>query len=1030
MDDHETNKHTNIKLMLDSAPFAAHFWDEELNIIDCNQAAVKMFNQSSKQEYIEKYFELTPEFQPDGMRSIDKLRYLINETCKSGYQKVEWMRRSLDGEPIPVEITLVRVEYEDKKLIAGYCRDLREHRQMTDDIEKRDTLLNVINRIAVLLLAAANEEKFEESLLEGMALIGRCLGVDFVQIWPNEVHDGILHFALQYKWLSDIGEQAPPIQIGTAVPYSQRWKELFLRGECINGPLSALPQEDQDLLSPLGITSTVTLPLFYQDKFWGLFCVDDCVKERYFNEGELNLMFSAGLMLVNAINRNLQAAEMSLQLTKLNLVVKATKIGLWGMEVIKDDPVNPNNALMWSDEFRQMLGFTDETDFPNILSSWSDRLHPDDKARTLAAFAKHLLDTTGKTPFDLEYRLQKKDGQYAYYRDSGTTIRDEQGNAVRVAGALLDITETKNLLFDLKTEKEAAQSANKAKSEFLANMSHEIRTPMNAIIGMSEILGHEELNDRQISYVNDIRTSAQSLLGIINDILDMSKIEAGRLELQPTDYIFEQFADNIVSMFTHVAGNKGLDFIYETSGNIPECLLGDDIRLRQALTNICGNAVKFTEKGYVKLSVTTDGGMLIFKVEDTGTGIYKEDIPKLFNAFEQADKSKNRGLVGTGLGLSITKAFVEMMGGEITAESEYGHGAAFTISVPIVEGNAENIRQVKASSITRAISAPDAKVLVTDDNGFNLKVASGFLNFMDIEAELADSGAKAIELVQEKDYDIVFMDHMMPEMDGVETVHKIRELGGKYEELTIIALTANAIAGAREMFLENGFNDFVSKPIDASELQDIVLRHLPKGKIQEGESNDNRQALLAKEAELRRKSILTFTKENKSTFESITKALNEGDITTAHRIAHTLKSNSGYLGKHALHDALFSLEMSLYADPPSYTPEQLAAIKKELDEALLEFKPILEEAESEKPFAVQIGAGELTTLLKELKPLLEKSDFGATSYVEKLQGIAGMKELVEKVDDYDFLGALKIIEQLVKTNQLLNRIREEHIIDK
>ena len=1012
MDNNDSQQNTSIKLMLDSAPFAAHFWDEDLNIIDCNQAAVNMFNMSGKKEYIERYFELTPEFQPDGKRSIDKLRSLINEACKTGYQKTEWMRRSASGEPIPVEITLVRVEHQDKNLIAGYCRDLREYRQMSNDIERRDTLLNVINRIAVLLLSAANEDNFEESLLRGMELIGRCLDVDFVQIWPNVIQDGVLHFALKYKWLSDIGEKAPPIPIGTAVPYSERWKNLFYRGDCVNGPLSKLPQEDQELLSPLGITSTVTLPLFYQDEFWGVFCVDDCIKERYFTESELNLLYSAGLILVNAINRNQHAAEMRLQLAKLNLVVKASKIGLWDMNVVKEDPVNPNNIFMWSDEFRHMLGFTDENDFPNILSSWSNRLHPDDRSGTRFAFVKHLMDTSGNSPYDLECRLQKKNGEYAYYRASGATIRDEEGNAMRVVGALMDITETKKLLHDLETEKEAALSANRAKSEFLANMSHEIRTPMNAILGMSEILGHEELNDRQVSYVNDIKISAQSLLGIINDILDMSKIEAGKLELNPVDFIFEQFADNIVSMFTHVAGNKGLDFIYETSGSIPECLLGDDIRLRQALTNICGNAVKFTEKGHVKLSVAAVGDKLIFTIEDTGSGISKEDMPKLFDAFEQVNKNKTRGLVGTGLGLSITKAFIDMMGGQIAVESQYGHGTAFTVTIPVIEGNAGNIRQFETGSVAKTISAPEAKVLVTDDNGFNLKVASGLLGLMDIEAELAESGAMATALVQQNDYDIIFMDHMMPEMDGIETVRHIRSLGGKYQDLTIIALTANAISGAREMFLENGFDDFVSKPIDAVELQEVVQRYLPPEKIQKGVDYDNQQSLLAKEAELLKKSILTFVKENEDSYENITNALDRGDTTTAHRIAHTLKSSAGYLGKKALQDALFSLEMSLYVSPPSYTPDQLSAIKKELEEALLEFRPVVDEVESVRPEAVQIDAEELSALLKELKPLLKKGDFGATRYIEKLQGIAGMNELATKIDDYDFACALGIIESL------------------
>jgi len=699
------------------------------------------------------------------------------------------------------------------------------------------------------------------------------------------------------------------------------------------------------------------------------------------------------------------------QLLKLNLMVQATRIGLWDMEV-KDDPVNPNNTFTLSDEFRKMLGFTDETDFPSKFSSWSDRLHPDDVAKTLDAFIKHLMDTTGGTPFDLEYRLQKKDGEYAYYRASGETIRDDGGNAVRVVGALLDITETKNLLLSLEIEKEAAQSANKAKTTFLANMSHEIRTPMNAILGMSQILEHENLDMRQMGFVRDISNSALALLSIINDILDLSKIEAGKLELHPVDYHFPQFIDNIVSMFTHIAKNKGLEFLFETSGEIPDCLYGDDIRLRQVLTNICGNSVKFTEKGHIKLSVTTTEEKLVLKIEDTGAGIHKEDLPKLFNAFEQVDKTKNRNIVGTGLGLPICKSFIEMMKGSIAVESEYGFGSAFIVTLPIVKGNPDNITNLAVIDSEHALFAPDAKILVTDDNEFNLKVASGLLGLMNIVAETADSGSSAIELVKQNDYDIVFMDHMMPEKDGIETVREIRELGGKYKNMTIIALTANAVKGAREMFFNNGFNDFIAKPINTDELREIIRKHLPAEKIKTMVDPEGQQARLNKEEELFGKAAITFVKENKNTYKNITDALNSGDSKTAHRIAHTLKSSAGYLGKKELQEAAFSLEQSLQREPSGFTPKQLEIIEKELEKALREFEPLLKKAESAKPNAVQVSAEELTALLAELRPLLEKGDLGASSYVEKLQNIAGMEKLAELIDDYDFEGAFNLLNSI------------------
>jgi len=558
---------------------------------------------------------------------------------------------------------------------------------------------------------------------------------------------------------------------------------------------------------------------------------------------------------------------------------------------------------------------------------------------------------------------------------------------------------------------EAAEKANNAKTEFLANMSHEIRTPMNAIIGMSEILEHERLEDHQMSFVKDINISAHSLLGIINDILDMSKIEAGRLELNPVDYDFLMFIDNIASMFTHIAGNKGIGFKFEKSGEIPEYLYGDDIRLRQIITNICGNAIKFTERGYVKLSVSAGPELLTIKIEDTGMGIRKEDLPKLFNAFEQLDKVKNRGIVGAGLGLTICKSLVMMMDGDISVESEYGHGTAFIVIIPLIPGDEKNVKKHELDETAYSLRAPGAKILVVDDNEFNLKVATGLLHLMEIEAETADSGFEAIEMVKNNNYDIIFMDHMMPEMDGIETMLKIRALGGDFGKLKIIALTANAANNAHQMFMKYGFNDFVSKPIDADELCDALRKHLPQGKIIADPDNQSRQAYLTKQEELRIKSISTFVKENKNAYENIVDLLDSGEINTAHRVAHTLKSAAGYLGKKELMEAAFSLEDSLKNEKDNHTPQQLDALKKVLSSALLDFEPILEE-KNEQRKEPELNGEELEKLFDELEPLLINSDFSASDYVDKLRSIDGMDELADLIDNYDFTAALELLRSL------------------
>ena len=402
--------------------------------------------------------------------------------------------------------------------------------------------------------------------------------------------------------------------------------------------------------------------------------------------------------------------------------------------------------------------------------------------------------------------------------------------ALSVTGFILALLVCGVLTF-MHIAKNRSDAASQIKSSFLANMSHEIRTPMNAVIGMSELLMHETLSERQMGYVNDINSSARSLLSIINDILDLSKIESGKLTLIPVNYDFHALVDNVNSMFRYVAQQKGIEFRLESAEALPRILLGDDVRLRQVLTNLCGNAVKFTEKGFVRLKVYVSGDMLMFEIKDTGIGIRKEDMPKLFNAFMQANTEKTRNIVGTGLGLTISKAFVEMMGGRIMIDSEYGQGTIITVMIPIVTGSEAGIKHEDSKINDLTLYAPSARILLVDDNEFNLKVAHGLMMLLGIDAKVTLSGSEAIGLIKDNDFDLVFMDHMMPDMDGIEATGEIRKLGGKYKELPIIALTANAVHGVKEMFLANGFNGYISKPIDMQELIELLMEWLPKGLI-------------------------------------------------------------------------------------------------------------------------------------------------------------------------------------------------------
>ena len=562
-----------------------------------------------------------------------------------------------------------------------------------------------------------------------------------------------------------------------------------------------------------------------------------------------------------------------------------------------------------------------------------------------------------------------------------------------------------------------SDEASKIKSAFLANMSHEIRTPMNAIIGMSEFLQYEQLSARQMAYVNDINSSAHSLLTIINDILDMSKIESGKMNLVPVNYNFSIFLDNIKSVYKYMAQKKGLKFKYEASGEIPEYLYGDDIRLRQILTNLCGNAVKFTENGYVRMKVIAANEMLAFEINDSGRGIRKDEIQKIFNAFEQVDTKKNRNAIGVGLGLSISKTFAEMMGGKIKVDSEHGHGATFTVEIPMVKGSGVKQENETDKFEDQVMSAPAAKILVVDDNEFNIKTAEALLSLFNISAKLAYSGPEAINLVQKENFDIVFMDHMMPDMDGVEAAQEIRKLGEKYSQLAIIALTANAVQGAKEMFLANGFDDYISKPIEMRGLKKILMEWLPAEKVKLAEQKNGH---LEPDMEFQKELQSLFAKSNQQKFEEITKALEEGDIKLAHRLTHTLKSNAGQLGKTRLQQAAMNVEYRLKDGTNLATNEQLQILKTELEMVLDDYAPLLDksgpketqaEVLQEKPDAQSVNE-----LIKELEPLLKMGNPDCRKLIDRLRRIPDSEKLIQQIADFDFELALVTLTELKNGN--------------
>ena len=399
---------------------------------------------------------------------------------------------------------------------------------------------------------------------------------------------------------------------------------------------------------------------------------------------------------------------------------------------------------------------------------------------------------------------------------------------------------------ELREAKAAAEYASQAKSVFLSNMSHEIRTPINAVLGMNEMILRESEERNILEYSENIRTAGTTLLGLINDILDFSKIEAGKMDIIPVTYDLSSVINDLVNMIQARADKKGLLLKLDFDGNIPKMLHGDEVRIKQVVTNILTNAVKYTEKGSVTFRIGyeadgSDGVFLDFAVIDTGIGIKPEDMAKLFSEFERIEEKRNRSIEGTGLGMNITKRLLEMMGTSLKVESVYGKGSTFSFRLRqgVIKwdalGDYEAAHRASLLSMKKykeRFTAPDARVLVVDDTPMNLTVFKGLLKKTLIRIDTADSGMQALSLAGEKKYDVIFVDHMMPNMDGIETLQRLRaDTAGLNFTTPAICLTANAISGAREEYLAAGFDDYLSKPIDAVKLEDMLTRYLPPEKI-------------------------------------------------------------------------------------------------------------------------------------------------------------------------------------------------------
>ena len=524
------------------------------------------------------------------------------------------------------------------------------------------------------------------------------------------------------------------------------------------------------------------------------------------------------------------------------------------------------------------------------------------------------------------------------------TLRDNYNEAYGYIMTVTDISKEEQLIAE-------ARRANEAKSEFLANMSHEIRTPINAVLGFDELILRETKEEATNGYAANIKHSGETLLSLVNDILDFSKIESGKMDIVPVSYDPAQMFEDLMIMITPRAEAKELAIEYDIADDIPARLFGDDMRIRQVVTNLLTNAVKYTETGTVTLSACIKerraGAVILhISVRDTGIGIKDEDKAHLFESFRRVDISRTRNIEGTGLGLSITLRCLELMGSNLELDSEYGKGSDFWFDIEQKVESSDTIGSfAERMSLARrnvsvsheSFTAPTAKVLVTDDNLMNLQVFKGLLKKTEIDITAVSSGAETITALEKQKYDIVFLDHMMPEMDGIETLEKIKasriiDIQGT----PIIALTANAVSGARERYLNAGFDDYLTKPIRYDKLEKMILKYLPDEKIMynkaegtaasqaahdspepENTLNEEINDLIDKKVGLEycmndenfyREMLDTYIKEKPEKLAQLGSALENGDIKRYTVLIHGLKSTSKMIGSVKFSELAYELE--------------------------------------------------------------------------------------------------------------------------
>ncbi|MDK2742775.1 MAG: ATP-binding protein [Nitrospira sp. BO4] len=754
-----------------------------------------------------------------------------------------------DGQFVP--ISLVVTPMLSNGTVTGAVlvfRDISQEKRVERERQQTEGLLRRIQ--AGLSEVAKSPQVYGGNLQEAFQAVTRvaaeCLHAARVSIWFFTADRSAIQCVNLYQLTTR--EHSQGLEL-SAIAYPRYFQELDTERIVSADDAQADPRTAEfaeGYLAPLGITSMLDVPILSEGRMIGVICHEHIGPMRRWTREEQHFATS----IANAVALAIEAAdrrkvEQALRTSeeRLTMTVQSANIGIWDWDL-------KSNVVYLSPEWKRQLGYEDH-ELGNTFAEWKSRLHPEDYDRVWNTIEAYLLARPSR--FELEHRLRHKNGSYRWILGRGTAIKSDAALSNRMVGINIDVTDHKSAEETLRHAKETAEAVSRAKSQFLANMSHEIRTPMNGVLGMADLLLRCALGHRERHLAESIHRSGTVLLAIINDILDFSKIEAGKLQLEAIPFEVRRTIQEAVDLLGPAAQKKQLTLSWQIDRDIPGYLLGDPIRLRQIVVNLVGNAVKFTEQGSIKVCVALEdqrGDLhgLSVTVHDTGIGIAPEVQAHIFDAFSQADGSTTRKYGGTGLGLAIVKQLVTLMGGNIELWSHPGKGSIFGFTAYFAQCNPVHSpvlspilggHEVESENVDhQPVGSAEVRILLVEDNPVNREVAYGMLEAFNCLIDTAENGREAVAATAVTDYALVFMDCQMPEMDGLAATRLIREHEAQrvgdigIRRVPIVALTAHAMQGDRDLCLAAGMDDYLTKPYTLSQLEHVLARWLPRGKAE------------------------------------------------------------------------------------------------------------------------------------------------------------------------------------------------------